>query len=60
LGCLRQILIEDQKLVEEHAKAAGLGDINVSWATFPSSEVMNDALLSENIICTVLRADGLA
>ena len=60
MGCLRQILVEDQKLVEKHAKAAGLGDVNVSWSTFRSSEVMNDALLSENIICTVLQADGLA
>jgi len=60
LGYLQMILMEDQKLVEKHAKAAGLGDVKVSWSTFRSSDVMNDALLSGNIDFASVGAPGLA
>ena len=50
LGYLQMMLMEEQKLVEKHAVAAGLGDIKVTWATFRSSDVMNDALLSGSLI----------
>jgi len=49
LGYLQMMVMEDMKLVEKHTKAAGLGDVKVSWSTFRSSDVMNDALLSGNL-----------
>ena len=41
LGYLQMMVLEDQKIVERNAAAAGLGDIRVTWATFRSSDVMN-------------------
>jgi NitT/TauT family transport system substrate-binding protein len=43
------LLIEHHKLVEKHAKAAGLGDIQVSWAKFAGGAQMNDAILSNSL-----------
>ncbi len=60
LGYLQLMLMEEQKLVEKHAKALGLGDIKVTWATFRSSDVMNDALLSGNIDFASVGTPGLA
>ncbi|MEW6332957.1 MAG: ABC transporter substrate-binding protein [Thermodesulfobacteriota bacterium] len=60
LGYLQMIIMEDLKLVEKHAKAAGLGDIKVSWSTFRSSDVMNDALISGNLDFGSLGTNGLA
>lgn len=60
LGYLQLIVMEDQKLVEKHAKAQGLGDVKVSWATFRSSDVMNDALLSNSVDFVCLGPTGLA
>jgi NitT/TauT family transport system substrate-binding protein len=60
LGYLQMMLMEEQKLVEKHAKAAGLGDIKVSWSTFRSSDVMNDALLSGNLDFASVGGPGLA
>lgn len=60
LGYLQMMLMEEQKLVEKHAKAAGLGDLKVTWATFRSSDVMNDALLSGNLDFACLGTNGLA
>jgi len=37
--------MEEQKLIEKHAKAAGI-DVKVNWAKFAGGNVMNDALLS--------------
>ena len=59
LGYLQMIIMEDQKLVEKHAKA-GLGDVKVSWSTFRSSDVMNDALISGNLDFGSLGTNGLA
>jgi NitT/TauT family transport system substrate-binding protein len=41
--------MEDQKLIEKHATAVGLGDITVDFNQFRSSDVMNDALLSGSV-----------
>jgi NitT/TauT family transport system substrate-binding protein len=41
--------MEEQKLVEKHARAAGLGDIKVSWATLGGGGAVNDALLSGSV-----------
>ncbi len=60
LGYLQMMVMEDQKLVEKHAKAAGLGDVGVTWSTFRSSDVMNDALLSGNLDFASLGTNGLA
>jgi ABC-type nitrate/sulfonate/bicarbonate transport system substrate-binding protein len=36
-------------LMERHAKAAGIPEVKVVWATFNSSAAMNDALLSGSV-----------
>jgi NitT/TauT family transport system substrate-binding protein len=60
LGYLQLVLMEDQKLVEKHAKALGLGDVAVTWSTFRSSDVMNDALISGQVDFVSLGIPGLA
>ena len=42
-------MMREKGLIEKHAKKAGLGDINVTWARFGSGAAMNDALLSNNL-----------
>jgi NitT/TauT family transport system substrate-binding protein len=46
IGYLPLMIMEHEKLLEKHAKAAGLPDISVTWATFTGAGAMNDALLS--------------
>ncbi|HEY6893882.1 MAG TPA: ABC transporter substrate-binding protein, partial [Rhodanobacteraceae bacterium] len=48
ISYLPLMIMEDQKLVEKHAKASGI-DLKVDWSTFASGAVMNDALLSGNL-----------
>ena len=60
LGYLQMMVLEDQKIVEKNARAAGLGDITVTWATFRSSDVMNDALLSGSVDFVCLGIPGIA
>src|SRR6185369_14568570 len=36
---MQMMVMEDQKIIEKNAKAAGLGDLKVTWATFRSSDV---------------------
>lgn len=59
LGYLQLMVMEDQKLVEKHAKSAGLPDVQVEWNTFRSSDVMNDALISRNLDFACLGLPGL-
>lgn len=59
LGYLQLMIMEDMNLVQKHAKAAGLGDIEVTWNTFRSSDVMNDALLSGNVDFVSLGITGM-
>lgn len=59
LGYIQLMLMEDQKLVEKHAKEAGLGDVKVTWSTFRSSDVMNDALISGNLDFAALGPTGI-
>jgi sulfonate transport system substrate-binding protein len=40
------MIMEHDKLLEKHAKAAGLGDVAVEYSTIGGGSVMNDALLS--------------
>ena len=42
-------LMERHQLLEKHAKAAGIPEIKVVWATFNSPAAMNDALLSGSV-----------
>jgi NitT/TauT family transport system substrate-binding protein len=46
LGFLPSMIMEDQKLIEKHAAAAGLGKVNVVWQKFSGGVAMNDALLA--------------
>jgi NitT/TauT family transport system substrate-binding protein len=48
IGYLTLMIMEDQKLIEKHAKAAGV-DLKVGWAKFAGGNVMNDALLSGSL-----------
>lgn len=59
VGYIQYMIMEDQKLVEKYAKAAGLGDITVEWNTFRSSDVMNDALISGNVDFVSLGVPGI-
>lgn len=49
ISYLPMMLMGDQKLIEKHAKAAGLGDVTVSWSRFKGGTEMNDAILSNNL-----------
>lgn len=49
IAFLPLMLMENSKLLEKHAKAAGLGDIRVSWPVIGSVNAVNDALLSGNL-----------
>lgn len=60
LGYLQFFVMEDQKLVEKHAKDAGLGEIAATWSQFRSSDVMNDALISGSVDFVCLGVPGIA
>jgi len=43
------IVMESRKLMEKHAKAAGLGDVKVDYKTMTGGTQINDALLSNSL-----------
>jgi NitT/TauT family transport system substrate-binding protein len=49
MGYLQFNIMEQHQLLEKHAKAAGVGEVKVVWATFNSPAAMNDALLSGSV-----------
>lgn len=49
IAYLPLVVMEQNRLLEKHAKSAGLGDIKVSWVTISGGAGMNDALLSGNV-----------
>lgn len=49
LGFLPSMVMEDRKLIEKHAAAAGLGKVSVSWFKFSGGVAMNDALLAGQV-----------
>jgi NitT/TauT family transport system substrate-binding protein len=49
LGYLPLIIMEEQRLIEKNTKAAGLGDVKVTWATLGGGSAMNDAILSNSV-----------
>jgi NitT/TauT family transport system substrate-binding protein len=48
ISYLPLMIMEEQKLIEKHAKAEGV-DVTVGWARFAGGNVMNDALLSNSL-----------
>src|SRR4051812_20793170 len=46
LGYLQLYVAQDLKLVEKHAKEAGLGDVTAAYTPLGSPSAVNDALLS--------------
>jgi len=46
ISYLSLLIMQDRKLIEKHAKQAGIDDLKVTWSTFAGGNVMNDALLS--------------
>lgn len=49
ISYLPLMVMQDGKLMEKEAKAAGLNDVKVTWAKFAGGNVMNDALLSGDL-----------
>ena len=49
MGYVQFNVLDHQKLIEKHAKAAGLSDVTVNWATFNGPNVMNDALIAGTV-----------
>lgn len=49
LGFLPSMIMEDRKLIEKHAAAAGLGKVIVTWFKFSGGVAMNDALLAGQV-----------
>jgi NitT/TauT family transport system substrate-binding protein len=49
LGYLPLVILEEQKLIERRAAAAGLGDVKVSWVTLSGGPAAADALLSKSV-----------
>ncbi|TMH16349.1 MAG: ABC transporter substrate-binding protein, partial [Betaproteobacteria bacterium] len=49
LSYLSLMIMEDSKLIEKQASAAGLGEIKVTWAKLGGPGAMNDALLSGSL-----------
>ena len=49
IGSLTFMVMEDQKLLEKQAAAAGLGEVKVNWVRFPGGAAMNDAIISGDL-----------
>jgi NitT/TauT family transport system substrate-binding protein len=49
ISYLNLIVMKEQKLIEKYAKAAGLGDVKVTWQAINSGQAMNEALNTEKL-----------
>ena len=49
IAYLPLVVMEQNRLLEKHARAAGLGEIKVTWVTISGGAGMNDALLSGSV-----------
>src|SRR5260221_6993430 len=49
MGYVQFNILEHRHLIEQHAKALGLGHVTVSWATFNGPNAMNDALVAGSV-----------
>src|SRR3546814_10972149 len=43
------MVMQDEKLIEKHAKQAGIDDLAVKWSRFAGGNVMNEAVLSGSL-----------
>jgi len=59
LTYLPTIIMEENKLIEKHAAALGVKDLNVSWRMFNSGASFNDSLISGNIDMAVAGTTNL-
>src|SRR5262249_3254114 len=46
LPYIQLVIMEDQKLIEKHARAAGLPDLKRNWATAGGPAALNDGIIS--------------
>jgi NitT/TauT family transport system substrate-binding protein len=49
LPYLPLMIMEHDRLIEKHAKAAGLGELKTTWSAFASSALINDAMFAERL-----------
>src|SRR5215510_15477127 len=49
LPYLSVVVMEQNQLIEKHAKVMGLGDVKVTWATIGSGGTSTDSLLAGNL-----------
>ena len=49
MGYMQFAIMERNRLIEKHAKAAGLGEVKVFWDRFNGPNFMNDALLAGKV-----------
>jgi NitT/TauT family transport system substrate-binding protein len=49
MGYLQFNVMERQRLIQKHAAALGLPEVNVSWITFNGPDAMNGALISDTV-----------
>ena len=49
IGYLPLMYLQNDKLLEKHAKALGIDDVKVTWSRFAGGSVMIDALLSDSL-----------
>ena len=49
MGYLQFNMMERHRLLEKHAKEAGIPELKVTWATFNGPNAMNDALPSDSV-----------
>lgn len=59
LTYLPTIIMEENRLIEKHAAAMGIKDLNVSWRMFNSGASFNDSLVSGNIDMAVAGTTNL-
>jgi NitT/TauT family transport system substrate-binding protein len=52
------MVMDRERLLEKHAKVAGLGDIKVEWKTFDGGNVINDAMLAGALDIAGIGAPG--
>ena len=52
------IVMEQQKLLEKHATASGLGPVQVNWLTLDGGNVINDAMLAGTLDIAGIGAPG--
>ena len=49
MGYVQFNILEHERLIEQHAKTLGLGDVKVTWATFNGPDAMNSALIAGSV-----------